>query len=625
MNNFNIELLNNDTINYIKTLKIEYIKEIILLAKHHYYNTDKPLISDEIYDIIEEYYYSITGEQKIIGSETPSSEKKIKLPIYMGSLDKIKSESIQVKNFIDKFKNNFILSDKLDGQSLQLEWKKNKWNIYTRGDGYIGRDVSHISNYIDIPNGLDDIIIQAEFILPKILYHNLFPNGKNARNSIAGLLTQKEIDSDIIKHVNIVCYGILNKKISPSKQFELLESLNFKVANYKKIDIISDQNLLNYYNERKDNSEFNIDGIVVTHDSIYPHITGENPKHMKAYKLGYNSYSSENSAITKVINVTWNCSRYGYLNPVINIEPINLNGVTISKVTGFNYQYIYENKIGEGSLIKIIRSGDVIPHIKEIVKSTIASLPTCKYKLSKNYVDAIIDEHNDTVEIKRIEHFFSSIGVENFSIGIITNFYYKNYNTIIKIINMSISDMLNVEGIQHKLATKIYNNIHLKLNNIDLIDLMIASCCFENDFGRKRIESVISSYHNIFEEKNVYIKILNIKGFSENLAKRFTIGLEKFKLFLKEISQYITIKSQHTLHNNLLNNEIFTFTGIRNKKVEEWIVKNGGKISDSFTKKTNTLIIPYNNFTSSKTDNAIINKTSIVCINDFINKYNINK
>ena len=70
---------------------------------------------------------------------------------------------------------------------------------------------------------------------------------------------------------------------------------------------------------------------------------------------------------TMVIEVQWSPSKDGYLKPWVRIEPIELNGVTIEYATGFNGSFIEQNKIGIGSVIQIIRSGDVIPHIMKVI------------------------------------------------------------------------------------------------------------------------------------------------------------------------------------------------------------------------------------------------------------------
>lgn len=68
------------------------------------------------------------------------------------------------------------------------------------------------------------------------------------------------------------------------------------------------------------------------------------------------------------MDIEWNISKDGYIKPTIILEPTNIGDVEISRTTGFNAKYIYDNNIGKGTIVKLIRSGDVIPHIVEIIK-----------------------------------------------------------------------------------------------------------------------------------------------------------------------------------------------------------------------------------------------------------------
>ena len=112
----------------------------------------------------------------------------------------------------------------------------------------------------------------------------------------------------------------------------------------------------------RDEYEYEIDGIIVIDDKLYNRITG-NPLHAFAFKM----IISEQIAEAKVVNVLWTPSKDGYLKPRVQIEPITLGGVKIEYATGFNAKFIVDNNIGLGSLITIIRSGDVIPHILSVV------------------------------------------------------------------------------------------------------------------------------------------------------------------------------------------------------------------------------------------------------------------
>ena len=76
---------------------------------------------------------------------------------------------------------------------------------------------------------------------------------------------------------------------------------------------------------------------------------------------------SDQTAETFVVDVIWSPSKDGYLKPRIRVDPVQVGGVTIEYTTGFNGAFIRDNKIGVGAKVKLIRSGDVIPYIEEVI------------------------------------------------------------------------------------------------------------------------------------------------------------------------------------------------------------------------------------------------------------------
>ena len=107
--------------------------------------------------------------------------------------------------------------------------------------------------------------------------------------------------------------------------------------------------------------------------------------------------TDEQIANVKVIQVIWKPTKDGYLKPKIEIEPTNLVGVTITYATAFNARYIVDNNIGPGAEIKIIRSGDVIPYILEVIKGAKKGpqMPEFPYKWNDSNVDLILKDENN--------------------------------------------------------------------------------------------------------------------------------------------------------------------------------------------------------------------------------------
>ena len=57
------------------------------------------------------------------------------------------------------------------------------------------------------------------------------------------------------------------------------------------------------------------------------------------------------------------------------MEPVKIGGVTIQYATAHNAKYIKDNKIGVGSVIQVVRSGDVIPKVHKVIKKASKAKP----------------------------------------------------------------------------------------------------------------------------------------------------------------------------------------------------------------------------------------------------------
>jgi NAD-dependent DNA ligase len=226
--------------------------------------------------------------------------------------------------------------------------------------------------------------------------------------------------------------------------------------------------------------------------------TSGNPDYAVAFKMP----TEGNEVRAKVIAVEWAASKHGYLKPRCKIEPVRLAGVTVTYATCHNAAFVRDNGVGPGAEIILVRSGDVIPYITKVVKKVKPSLPSVKefgdWGWNATDVDIVLvnAQDNDNVKIKQINHFFRTLEVENFSEGLVARFYEHGYDTIEKILEMRKKDMLSIDGIQARMADKIFNNIHEVIDNeVYLPSLMDASGLFGRNFGTKRFIPILDEYY----------------------------------------------------------------------------------------------------------------------------------
>lgn len=527
---------------YINKLDTKEIVKILKYASDIYYSTNEPIFTDKIYDKILDILYKKDPNNKYhkkIGSSL-NKINKVKLPFYMPSLDKIKLDK-DFNKWINTYKGPYNISDKLDGISGLLHYNNNKINLYTRGDGVNGMDISFLLNDIQGIKKAKDIAIRGELILEK---KDVSKEMKNGRNTVSGIVNSKKsnYDKNIAKKIKFVAYEILQPKYKVSEQINILNKLKFITPFNKLVKKLSIDELNKLLLERKNKSLFDIDGLVIKDNNIHNVVRGENPKYAFAYKINYQIKQ------TKVIDIKWDISKDKILVPVIIFEKIQLGGVDIQKTTGFNAKFVKDNLLNKGSVIEIVRSGDVIPYINKIIKKSKDWLkPNINYEWSETNVNiiAVFDNKKDSkkyqqkYEIVLITNFFNVLKAPNISIGIITKLYNNKYNTIKKILNMKITDFLKIDGIKDKIANKLYNSIKSSIKNVNLSTLMVATNIFGKGWNIKKFDLLLKKipFNKLIKlnKNQMFEQINSIKGFSD---KSSNIFVDRITLFIKFLDNY---------------------------------------------------------------------------------------
>ena len=388
-----------------------------------YFNEGTSPISDTEYDLKKSKALKEFPDDPYflqVGATIDSTFEKIELPFTMGGLDKVDSQT--VNEWVNKEEDDIIASEKLDGNSIGCSWK-NKKLIFaaSRGDGITGQDILEKIKYSipDIPLN-DKISLRGEVVLEGDQFKEL--GFKNRRNAVTGLLRRDEIDPKILSKLTVIFYEIVeaNKDFILDTEEQRLsfiyETLGLGVIKWLFIPKGTKDAapiLEEFLKEVKEDSNYDIDGLVLTRNNSLRENT-MHPKNKVKFKV------NEEATKCKVIGMEWNVTRLGYIKPVILIEPTEIMGVTVSRISGFNYKYILVNGIGIQSIIGVVRSGDVIPYVTEVFEAVMpyppSLCPTCKKQLIIKSKDLICTNPSCfDKNIYEVSHFFTSMGVENIS------------------------------------------------------------------------------------------------------------------------------------------------------------------------------------------------------------------
>jgi NAD-dependent DNA ligase len=625
-----INIFKQKGVDVLSNIPEDILIHMIQLADDIYYNDNdcSVIITDYEYDIMREYIKSKFPKNvyfKKIGF-APITEK-VKLPVFIGSMDKIKPNTNTLKMWDKKYKGPYVVSAKVDGVSGLYVKENGKETLFTRGDGEYGKDVSKLIPHLYFPEIEEDIIVRGEFMIRQETFHQKYEDDYcNSRNLVSGIINRKIIDKKI-EDVQFIAYELISPVLKPSEQFLFLSKHNFKVIEYSIFTTINNDILKNYLINLKENYYYTIDGIIITDDHIYERKIG-NPDQSFAYKIQTEQQITE----ATVVDVIWSPSKNGYLKPRIKINTVTIDNVSITFINGFNGSYIKNNKIGIGSVIRIIRSGDVIPHILDVITPVDEpKMPEVNYTWSSSGVDIILEDidNDKTVRLKQNILFFKTIGVEELCQGHIKQIMDSGNDTIEKIINMELDDFLLINGFQQKMASKIYNNIHENINTTNIENIIVGSNIFARGTSIQKVKLIFELYPDILEnnisDSEKIINLTKIKGISQNSARQF---VEKIPEFLSFLNKIINVETKNKLLNrnfvscnHPLYKKTIVITGFRNSELIDKIEKVGCIISNNVNNKTTMVISKNIMLINNKMKEAQKFNVPILTINDFINIY----
>lgn len=605
--------INNDPDKYALKLKTPELTFFLEYLAFLYYNYDGGGVTDNSYDALE---YNLNKRLKTKGrlyekiGSLPIKKLRITLPYPMASLDKVKPETNELNKFLNSgtigAKQDIVWSDKLDGVSGMIVYENGTISMYTRGNGQIGGDVSYLRDYIKLPK-IDNeyLVVRGEFIITKKIWNEKYKDSyANARGFVSAKINQGYV-SEALPDIEFLAYSLIEPSgIKPSQTFKILVSKGFKtpvngiLQNTLTFDIIST------YKKRREESEYFIDGLVITHDIV----DGDS----KAFKMTL----EEQLRKTRAINIDWNISRYGRYVPVVIYEAVYVDGIRLHRASGHNAQHIVDWHMGKGTHLTIARSGDVIPVIKDVEINTAIqpilppSLKEGGWNWEWDNKDIVLTdiENNSEVHIKRILHFVETISIRGLGEGRVRKLYEGGFTTIKSITNASEKDFKTVKGFGKKLSHDVYDRIHNTLKNTRLDRFFVAITTLKTRIGRNLLKTVTRYYPEIYQSSSQeimeYLKKNKIPGIGPQRIKMLAESIPKFKDILIELNENDikeAIKNNEERIKNLnkkgfdpnIENKDFCFTGFLGEieyKTEDFIDDNRGNIVSTVTSSTTAVI-----------------------------------
>lgn len=463
-------------------LKIEELISKIEELNYYYYTLDKPLVSDGEYDKLFDQLLSLEKQRGYADPNSPTSRIGGEIlsnfethnhisPLY--SLDKARSiEEIdawilrtnRIADDSSKILNDveYIVEYKFDGLTINLTYENGVLiNAATRGNGRTGEEIlAQVKTIASIPmripyKGL--IEVQGEGVMPISKfneYNEIAPiKLKNPRNAAAGAL--RNLDTSVTKSRKLDAYFysvgyIENPPYETHEQMlQFLRDNKFKVYPYakkrKSIEGIHEE--IDYIEEHRKTIDVLTDGVVIKINDLKTRevlgFTQRAPRWAIAFKFEAEEFT------TVLRNVIWNVGRTGKVTPSAEVDPVDIDGVTVRRATLNNYDDIQRKNLSLYDRVLIRRSNDVIPEILGSIEKTDESVDIEKPEICPYCHTELIQDG---------VHIFcpNSISCKPQLIASLTHFASRN--------------AMDIDGLSEKTITRLVEDLGLE-NTYEIYDL----------------------------------------------------------------------------------------------------------------------------------------------------------
>ncbi len=634
------------------------LKQEINYHNYRYHVNDSPIISDSEFDRllielreIEALHPDwVSPDSPTMRAGSVSSDKfaKVAHPAPVLSLanafssDDVRSwYTRQIKTDPGLESSGFVLEPKIDGLTTVLRYEHGILvQGTTRGDGIIGEDITPNVRTIrsiplSIPVGGSDIripdvlVVRGEVFMFNSdfeeLNEELIKRGEktwlNPRNTAAGSLRQQNSDITAKRPLSIYTYQILYYEggTVPETQWERLDymrKLGFPVSEESRFYSNFEAMLkgLERWTEVRESIDFDIDGVVIKFNDLTRAerlgFVGKDPRGQIALKF------PAREVTTILENIGVNVGRTGVLTPYAIFEPVVCGGVTVSKATLHNFDFIRDRDIRIGDRVLIKRAGDVIPYVigpitearkgTETVFEIPEVCPVCGHKTERLEGEVAVYCVNGSCPaqlIRNIEHFASREAMDIAGLGSKLAEQIVNADLVRDVSDIYILSkeaLTGLEGFADKKAENLLNAIETSKNQP--LSRLVNSLGIRG-VGESMAELLANNFGSLdgiaAAEKD---DLESIEGIGPNIAQAITDWFEQDsnKLIIERLKRFgldprvdVTERNaEQALPLQGLNIVVTgTLQAYTRDGIKALIKENGGKSADSVSKKTDYVVV----------------------------------
>lgn len=405
-----------------KSAAIARLKKLRALIEHHRYQAhvlDRQEISEAALDSLKHELATIEAQYpELITPDSPSQRvaghalpqfKKVQHLARMFSLSDVFSVA-ELQDWDQRWRKleprvttKYLADLKLDGLAVTLTYDHGQLSqAATRGDGYIGEDVTHAVRTIEsVPLSLQVeavspgvrravlagiVEVRGEVVMLKKDFTALnerqkragLPLYANPRNVSAGSIRQLDPAVTAARKLNFYAWELVTDlgQATISQSYDWLKNFGLKINPRATVcTSLEDVTRVHQQIERERESlPFWIDGLVVKLNDLALHrrlgFVGKAPRAATAWKF------SAEQATTVVEDIVVQVGRTGAITPVAHLQPVTVAGTTVARATLHNAEEIARLDVRVGDTVIIQKAGDIIPDVVKV-------LPELRPKTSK--------------------------------------------------------------------------------------------------------------------------------------------------------------------------------------------------------------------------------------------------
>ena len=613
-----------DTKGTLKQLSQTQLEALIRRLDAAYFD-NTPSVPDSVYDAVRKHYVQKYPDGKLV-QKVGGRKAESTLPVPMASLNQLYQGTSALDAALQD--GPWCITDKHDGQSIELVYtaKQGLTKVFTRGTATTGRDISYHIPYLNAPVVKADMVVRCEAQISdsafaKYLHKDAGGQYVAARNAAGGMINNT-VSSAAMRHLDLIALEILRGDgagAPRSKQLQALRSLGFKIPVYKVMRKLTASQLPQILDDRIRASSYELDGIVCTLDKPYAHSGSQNPDHEFKFKI-----NSEASMVNVVCTgVVYQKSKYGKLTPVATYEPTVLaGGATCTRATAFNGFFVengyikdkggVKRPIGKGAVLKIVRSGSVIPYIVEVVKG--ARKPDLPKEFVRKGIDFYADKDSES-RTRLITDFFKILGAKDFGPATVGALVEEGINLAAIVKYGSAVKQVCTDLVGPSKASIMEREIQkLKTDGAKLPALLQAvGQWYIKGMGVSKWELVLDYLPHSLSDlaamsaaqvRSALAPCTQVKALARDLEQTPRIASQIIKLGIpvKKVRATSTV----------LANQVLLFTGFRDQELAQRCESAGAKMASGFSRNVTMVVAADIGATGGKLDKARAAGTKII-------------